>query len=134
LNLNLQVQLNLLLGRIVNQNDTYNCPYYGCIKPSILEVSHRVGLIVYSINVCADHEEWAQKELRNCHQKGEETNMKQMHFQVPLSLYEAFHRVFPGRGEKSLFFRKVMKLAVEKAEGKSAFIEEIWREAEEKYG
>lgn len=41
---------------------------------------------------------------------------KHIHFIVPTELYEEFHRIFPGRGEKTAFFTKIMMIAVEKSE------------------
>ena len=59
---------------------------------------------------------------------------KGIHFMVDQGLYEKFHRIFPGVGEKSLFFRKIMQLAVARQGEKDAFIEGIWEDAEEMYG
>lgn len=59
---------------------------------------------------------------------------KRIHFQVDQKLYERFHRVFPAPGEKTLFFRRMMRIAVLKQGEKNRFIEEIWRAAEEMYG
>lgn len=59
---------------------------------------------------------------------------KEIHFVVDKILWEKFHKIFPGRGEKTTFFRRVMQLAVLKQGERDAFIEGIWREAQELYG
>ena len=58
---------------------------------------------------------------------------KQIHFKVPQHLYEQFHRLFPARGEKTIFFRRIMEFAILKAPSPSDFIQGIWNEAEETY-
>ena len=50
---------------------------------------------------------------------------KQIHFTVPDELFEAFHRVFPVRGQKKDFFLRIMSLAVDTFEGKHP-AEEVW--------
>ncbi len=37
---------------------------------------------------------------------------KQIHFDVPLALWEAFYKLFPGKGERSSFFRAMIKEAI----------------------
>ena len=54
---------------------------------------------------------------------------KHIHFEVDQDLYEDFHRIFPGRGEKRSFFVQVMEIAVEK--GKRNLAEEVMEEVEE---
>lgn len=58
--------------------------------------------------------------------------MKDIHFQVPDALFEAFHKVLPVRGEKTLFFTRLMEMTVEKAKERDAFLESIWRESRER--
>lgn len=58
---------------------------------------------------------------------------KQIHFSVPLKLYEDFHRLLPGRGEKTAFFQRMMELAVRKG-GKWSFTQAVIEDVEEEYG
>ncbi len=37
---------------------------------------------------------------------------KQIHFRVPTTLFEKFHSIFPGKGEKQDFFLRVVTEAV----------------------
>ena len=64
---------------------------------------------------------------------GESRVKKQIHFEVPKGLYEDFHRLLPGRGEKKAFFLRVMELAVKKG-GKWSFTQAVIDEVEEDYG
>lgn len=57
---------------------------------------------------------------------------KEIHFAVDKELYEEFHRLFPARGEKTIFFTRLMRVAVEKE--KDIFISSVWEEAKERYG
>lgn len=41
---------------------------------------------------------------------------KQIHFRVPLELYESFIRLFPGQGERSAFLRGAVERATQKGE------------------
>lgn len=59
---------------------------------------------------------------------------KQIHFEVPKELYEDFHRLLPGRGEKKAFFLRLMELAVRKGRTWSftqAVIEEVEMEGKD---
>lgn len=60
-------------------------------------------------------------------------DFKRMNIRVPVSLYEAFHRIFPAKGEKQTFFMRVIELAVEKGQNWS-LAKAVREEAEEKYG
>jgi len=59
---------------------------------------------------------------------------KEIHFRVSKHLYEKFHRLFPGRGEKTIFFRRIMEVASETLKDRDAFVKGILEEAEENYG
>ncbi len=37
---------------------------------------------------------------------------KQIHFDIPISVFEEFHRLFPGKGERSTFLRKMIAHAI----------------------
>lgn len=58
---------------------------------------------------------------------------KQLNIRAPKALYEAFHRVFPARGEKQAFFIRMIELAVEKGQ-KWSMVRAVEEEVEEKYG
>ena len=58
---------------------------------------------------------------------------KQLNVRCPKTLYEKFHRVFPGRGMKQAFFLRLVELAVEKGANWS-MVKQIEDEVEEKYG
>ena len=51
--------------------------------------------------------------------------MKEIHFQIPDELYEALHKVLPARGEKTLFFTRIVELAVEQARERDTFAARI---------
>jgi len=56
---------------------------------------------------------------------------KHIHFTVPAALYEDFHRLFPERGEKTVFLTRVIEIAVEMDyEGKDAFAVKVMNELE----
>lgn len=56
----------------------------------------------------------------------EKRGKKQIHFEVDQELFEEFHRLFPGWGEKKSFFTQVMEIAVEK--GRKRFADEVMEE------
>jgi len=56
---------------------------------------------------------------------------KDIHFELPTPLWEEFTLLFPGRGEKSTFFRKVCELAVEHGKEKDSFIKIIFEDLRE---
>ena len=58
---------------------------------------------------------------------------KQLNVSAPIELYEAFHRIFPARGEKGTFFLRMMELTVEKGKNWS-MVKQVQEEVEERYG
>ena len=63
----------------------------------------------------------------------EDEDFKQMKIRAPRELYEQFHRVFPGRGEKQSFFLRMMELAAEKGSNWS-LAKQVEQEVKERYG
>jgi hypothetical protein len=51
----------------------------------------------------------------------EKNKMKQMHIDLPVPLYAAFHKLFPSRGEKTLFIRRVIARAIATAEDSDVY-------------
>lgn len=58
---------------------------------------------------------------------------KEMKFRLPVAVYEEFHRIFPGHGEKQAFFQKMVELAVRKGR-KWSLVEQVVEEVNERYG
>jgi len=56
-------------------------------------------------------------------------NRKLIQFKVPQGFYEDFYRAFPGHGERARILTKLMRLAIEMADQKDAFIQLIRDEA-----
>jgi len=50
---------------------------------------------------------------------------KSIHFRLPDFLWEKFYQLFPGHGERSAFFRSVIRRVVEKQELKESFLTEV---------
>ncbi len=55
-------------------------------------------------------------------------SQKTIHIKIPLPLFEEFHRVFPGWGEKTAILRRLIGLAVELEKEKDCFMEKIKEE------
>ena len=51
----------------------------------------------------------------------EKDKMKQMHIDLPVPLFEQFHKLFPSRGEKTLFIRRVIARAIATAEDSDVY-------------
>jgi hypothetical protein len=47
--------------------------------------------------------------------------MKQLHIDISDELFERFHKLFPGYGEKSTFIRQVIVLAIKHSSKKDYF-------------
>ena len=58
---------------------------------------------------------------------------KELKVRLPVEVWEEFHRIFPGFGEKQAFLEKMVELAVRKGR-KWSLVEEVQREVEERYG
>ncbi len=56
---------------------------------------------------------------------------KQIHFRLPLALYEEFFRLFPGQGERSAFLRRAIERAIECKELKEEFERKVFNGEEE---
>lgn len=54
-------------------------------------------------------------------------------FRMEKSLFEAFYRAFPGRGERKLLLLRIVERLVERAGKRDAFIEGVLQEAREIY-
>jgi len=57
---------------------------------------------------------------------------KGMKVRLPVELWEEFHRLFPGHGEKQAFMQKMVMLAVEKGR-KWSLVQQVIDEVEERY-
>ena len=57
--------------------------------------------------------------------------LKSIKVKVPLLMWEAFYRLFPGRGERSHFMKAAIQVALELAEEKDSFIDRIKEELRE---
>ena len=49
------------------------------------------------------------------------SDMKDIHFQVPLGLFEAFYRAFPERGERKIILTEFIKEAINLQSHKTYF-------------
>ena len=52
-------------------------------------------------------------------------SVKEFKLRLPLPLFEAFFRAFPGRGERARVLERVIAKLVERAGEKDAFAEQI---------
>jgi len=55
--------------------------------------------------------------------------LKDIHFQVPINLFEDFYRIFPETGERKIFLTQCIKEAVKQKKIKNFFAEKIAKEA-----
>jgi len=57
---------------------------------------------------------------------------KELKVRLSVTVYEEFHRIFPGFGEKQAFLEKMVELAVRKGRSWS-LVEQVIEEVEERY-
>ena len=58
---------------------------------------------------------------------------KELKVRLPVEVWEEFHRIFPGFGEKQAFLEKMVELAVRKGR-KWSLVQLVVEEVEERYG
>lgn len=58
---------------------------------------------------------------------------KELKVRLPVPVWEEFHRIFPGFGEKQAFLEKMVELAVRKGR-KWSLVEQVIDEVNERYG
>ena len=59
---------------------------------------------------------------------------KHIHFLVPMSLYESFYRLFPGRGERSACMRHMLYTLIRLKEKDEPAMNELEKEIRRRYG
>lgn len=50
---------------------------------------------------------------------------KSIHFEVPIETFEEFFRVFPGKGERAFFLRRMIDMSILLKKEKDCFIRKI---------